>query len=129
MPEPFAVLLDQNVPQAVAAWLQGLKPSWEICHATTVGLAGKSDREVFHWAQAQRAIIITFDEDFSDQRSFPVGGHHGVVRLRVWPTTIEETQEALERLLGEVPDSELPGSLVIVGRTRIRVRPGRPGAS
>lgn len=76
MPEPFAVLLDQNVPQAVAAWLQGLKPSWEICHTTTVGLGGKSDREVFDWAQAQRAIIITFDEDFSDQRSFPVGGHH-----------------------------------------------------
>jgi hypothetical protein len=62
----------------------------------------RSDREVFDWAQARQAIIIIFDEDFADQRSFPVGGHHGVVRLRVWPTTIEETQDALERLLGEV---------------------------
>lgn len=129
MPKPFAILLDQNVPRAVAAWLRGLKPSWDMYHAAEVGLAGRNDREVFDWAQARRAIIITFDEDFADQRSFPVGGHHGVVRLRVWPTTIEETQDALERLLGEVPDSELPGSLVIVGRTRIRVRPGRPDVS
>lgn len=68
-------------------------------------------------------------EPFADRRSFPVGVHYGVVRLRVWPTTIEETQDALERLLGEVPTSELSGSLVIVGRTRIRVRPGWPGMS
>lgn len=129
MPEPFAVLLDQNMPRAVAAWLRGLRPSWDVHHATEVGLAGKSDREVFDWAQVHQAIIITFDEDFADQRSFPVGVHYGVIRLRVWATTIEETQDGLERLLGEVPDSELSGSLVIVGRTRIRVRPGWPGTS
>jgi hypothetical protein len=85
VPEPFAVLFDQNVPQ--------------------------------------------FDEDFADRRSFPVGGHYGVVRLRVWPTTTEETQDALERLLGEVSASELLGSLVIVGPTRIRIRPGWPNMS
>lgn len=129
MPEPFAVLLDQNVPQAVATWLRGLRPSWDVHHATEVGLAGRSDREVFDWAQARQATIITFDEDFADRRSFPVGEHYGVVRLRVWPTTIEETQDALERLLGEVSTSELSGSLVIVGPTRIRVRPGWPSMS
>jgi predicted nuclease of predicted toxin-antitoxin system len=129
VPEPFAVLLDQNVPRAVAAWLRGLRPSWDVHHATEAGLAGKSDREVFDWAQAHQAIIITFDEDFADQRSFPVEAHYGVVRLRVWPTTIEETQDALGRLLREVPEIELSGSLVIVGRTRIRVRPEWPGTS
>lgn len=129
MPEPFAVLLDQNVPKAVATWLRELRPPWDVHHATEVGLAGRSDREVFDWAQAHQAIIITFDEDFADRRSFPVGGHYGVVRLRVWPTTIEETQDALERLLGEVSISELSGALVIVGPTRIRVRPGWPSMS
>lgn len=128
MPEPLAVLLDQNVPRAVAAWLRGRRPLWIVHHAAEVGLAGKSDREVFAWAQEQRAVIVTFDEDFADQRSFQVGEHHGVVRLRVWPTTIEETQDALERLLSEVPDHELSGALVIIGRTHIRVRQGRPPA-
>jgi hypothetical protein len=30
-----------------------------VRHATEVGLAGKGDREVFEWAQSQRAVIIT----------------------------------------------------------------------
>ncbi len=126
MPEPFSVLLDQNVPREVASWLRAVRPSWNIYYAGDVGLAGKADREVFDWAQARRAVIITFNEDFADQRSFPVREHHGIVRLRVWPTTVEETQGALERLLAEVPDDELNGALVVIDRARIRVRPGRP---
>ena len=79
-------------------------------------------RRNFVWAQARGFLIITFDEDFADQRSFPVGRHHGVVRLHVWPTTAEEVQLALTRLLSEVSEDELDGALVIIDRTRIRVR-------
>jgi hypothetical protein len=53
---------------------------------------------------------------------YPAGSHAGVVRLRVWPTTIEETETALRRLFESVPDEELLGSLVIVDREKIRVR-------
>lgn len=123
MPEPFSVLLDQNVPREVATWLRGVRPSWAVRHATDVGLQGKMDREIFDWAQTRQALIITFNEDFADQRSFPIGDHHGIVRLRVWPTTVEETQVALERLLAEVPDDDLKGALVVIDRARIRVRP------
>jgi len=123
VPEGLAVLLDQNVPREVAAWLRDLRPAWQVFHATEVGLANRPDRELFEWAQAQRAIIVTFDEDFADQRSFPVGEHHGVVRLHVWPTTTEEVQDALGRLLAEVPEQALVGALVIIEPGRIRVRP------
>jgi predicted nuclease of predicted toxin-antitoxin system len=117
-----AGLLDQNVPRAIATWLRQVKPTWEVHHATEVGLAGKSDEELFRWGQAQGAIIITFDEDFADQRAFPVGTHHGIVRLRVRPTTVEETRVALDRLLTAVPEEELVGALVIIDRARIRIR-------
>ncbi len=127
MPEPFAVLLDQNVPREITNWLRRLRPLWNVQHATEVGLAGRSDREIFEWAQAHQAVIVTFDEDFADRRSFQVREHRGIVRLRVWPTTVEETQAAIERLLAEVPDRDLTGALVIIDRTRIRVRSGWPG--
>jgi predicted nuclease of predicted toxin-antitoxin system len=121
----LAVLLDQNVPRAVGAWPLQVRPSWTVFHASEVGLTQSKDPEVFAWAQAHQAIVVTFDEDFADQRSFPVGHHYGVIRLHVWPTTIEETQNALERLLTDVTDPELAGALVIVDRFRIRVRPGQ----
>lgn len=125
MPEALAVLLDQNVPRAVAAWLRARRPSWMVFHASEVGLDSQPDQRVFLWAQERRAVIVTFDEDFGDIRSFPVGTHHGIVRLRIWPTTIEETEDALGRLIEEVDETELAGALVIVGRSRIRIRPRR----
>jgi len=118
----LAVLLDQNVPRAIAAWLRSLRPDWKVWHTAEVDLSGKSDPEVFDWAQAKKAVIVTFDEDFADRRMHPPGSHCGVIRLRVWPTTIEETQSALERLLEGVPEGDLTGCLVIVDARHIRIR-------
>lgn len=122
MPDRLIVLLDQNVPRAVASWLRSVRPAWVVHHTSDVGLSGQSDEAVFSWAVQNKALIITFYEDFADGRSFPAREHHGIVRLRVWPTTTEETQQALDRLFREVSDDELSGALVIVGRSRIRVR-------
>lgn len=125
MPVPLRILLDQNVPREVAIWLRDARPSWTIEHTNDVGLSTKADVEIFAWAQAHGAIVITYDEDFADRRSFPVGEHAGVVRLRVWPTTVEETLRALKRLLAAVADEELAGALVIVDRGQIRIRAAR----
>lgn len=120
------VLLDQNVPRAVGLWLVTLRPSWQVDHVYDVGLGGESDESVLSWAQHHDAIVVTFDEDFADARMLAGRKHRGVVRLRVWPTTAEETQAALSRLLEAVPDEELPGALVVVDNRRIRIR--RTGA-
>jgi predicted nuclease of predicted toxin-antitoxin system len=125
VPEAVSVLLDQNIPYEIGIWIRDRRPSWNITHSRDAGLQGRSDREVFEWAQAHRAIIVTFDEDFADQRSFPVGSHYGIIRLRVWPTTIEEIQNALERLFSQVNDEEVAGALVIIDRNRIRIRSAR----
>jgi predicted nuclease of predicted toxin-antitoxin system len=122
VPEALTVLLDQNVPRAIAQWLRAHRTQWTIYHTSDIELSGRPDEEVFAWAQSRQAVIVTFDEDFADQRSFPIGSHAGIIRLRVWPTTIEETQQALERLLSEVSDAELGQALVIVDREAIRIR-------
>ena len=124
MPEALTVLLDQNIPRAIAPWLRAHRPQWTIYHTSDVALSGRPDEEIFAWAQQRHAVIVTFDEDFADQRTFPTDSHSGIIRLRVWPTTIEETQDALERLLADVPDTELAGALVIIDREVIRVRRG-----
>ncbi len=127
MPDSFVVLLDQNVPRTIVPWLRHLKPTWMVHHTSDVGLSGKVDEDIYSWAQHHQALIITFDEDFADQRSFPLGEHCGIIRLRVWPTTIEETQQALDRLFSQVSDEDLLEALVIVDRNRIRVRPRKRG--
>jgi predicted nuclease of predicted toxin-antitoxin system len=123
VPEEFLrVLLDQNIPQALTGWLKGKLPGWEIRHVNELGFEGKADEFLFLWAQENGAIIVTYDEDFADSRFYPLGHHHGIVRLRVWPTTTEQTQNALERLIAALPPSDWVDCLIIVDNEKIRVR-------
>ena len=123
MPDPgVSILLDQNVPQECAGWLQGRRPGWAVKHVNTIGLMGRPDADIFRWAQTNGAVIVSYDEDFADARTFPLGAHHGIIRLRVWPTTVEATVAALQRVLEQVPESDLPRNLIIVDNQRIRLR-------
>jgi predicted nuclease of predicted toxin-antitoxin system len=123
MPERgLSVLLDQNIPREVVAWLRKKRSAWTVTHTASLGMEGSDDAEIFRWAQAHKHLVITYDEDFADARFFPLGSHHGIVRLRVWPTTVEETISALNRLLEQVPTRELPGSLIIIDEGKIRLR-------
>lgn len=81
MPESgLSILLDQNVPQECLVWLLRLRPAWTVTHVNLTGLMGRPDAEVFRWAQTNRAIIVSYDEDFADARTFPLGAHHGIIR-------------------------------------------------
>jgi predicted nuclease of predicted toxin-antitoxin system len=118
----LAVILDQNVPPQVGDHLRARRPAWTVWHVLEVGLAGATDQAIFVWAQQRDAVIVTFDEDFADARMYPLGRHAGVIRLRVWPTTIEQATAALDRLLDTVPEHDMRGSLVIIDDLRIRVQ-------
>jgi len=123
MPEAsLRFLIDQNVPFAVTEWLKVQRPDWIIQHVKDLGFEGKSDSFLYKWAQENGAIVITYDEDFADARMYPLGAHHGVIRLRVWPTTIENTQKAITRLLMQIPENNFPKSLIIIDNYKIRVR-------
>ena len=118
----LAILLDQNVPLVIASWLRNQRPHWKIQHVNELDFQGRSDGFLYHWAQENEAIIVTYDEDFADARMYPLGHHRGIVRLRVWPTTIEQTQDALSRLLAALPASDWRDNLIIIDSQKIRVR-------
>ena len=110
------------MPPAISGYLRLQRPGWTVRHVRDIWLSGATDQAIFDWAQQNAAIVITFDEDFADTRMYPVGSHAGVIRLRVWPTTVESSEAALGRLLATTPDDVLPGSLIIIDNLRIRIR-------
>ena len=120
--EILRILLDQNIPQTLSGWLMDKLPGWEIRHVNELGFQGKTDEFLYLWAQENGAIIVTYDEDFADSRFYPLGHHHGIVRLRVWPTTVEQTQDALERLIAGLSPSKWRNCLIIIDNQKIRVR-------
>jgi len=106
----------------IADWLKKQQPTWLIQHVKDVGLEGKSDAFLYRWAQDHKAIILTFDEDFADARMYPYGRYYGVIRLRIWPTTIENTENALSRLFASVQETEIRDHLIIIDNNKIRIR-------
>lgn len=116
------ILLDQNVPREATRWLSEVRSEWTVMHVLDLGFAGKSDDFLYQWAQENGFLIITYDEDFADARMYHLGSHHGVIRLRVWPTTLEMTCSALRRLLESIPEAEWIGALIIIDNQKIRVR-------
>ena len=118
----LTLLLDENIPPRITKFLLHRRPAWNVKHVREAGLRGLTDGVIFAWAQEHGAIVITFDEDFADARMYPAGSHHGVIRMRIWPTTTERVEAALDRLLQELSDDDLQGSLIIVDDRRIRVR-------
>ena len=116
------ILLDQNIPQAISNWLKKELTDWDVHHVNELGFQGKQDDFLYLWALENKAIIVTYDEDFADSRFYQLGEHYGVIRLRVWPTTIEQTQNAIERLIKDLPPTRWHGCLIIVDSQKIRVR-------
>jgi len=115
------ILLDQNIPKRVKTWLLQNKADIEVLHTSEIELSTSEDSVIFEKAQELEAVLITFDEDFSDTRLFNEK-NSGIIRLNVWPTTVESAIDALTRLFEQVSDNEIVGSLVIIDRKKIRIR-------
>ncbi|MBV9587228.1 MAG: DUF5615 family PIN-like protein [Alphaproteobacteria bacterium] len=75
------LLLDMNLPPAMATWLRG--EGHDAVHARDLQLAKLPDVEVFARATADRRVVITFDLDFADLAAAAAGTGPGVVLLRL----------------------------------------------
>ena len=117
----MTILLDQNIPRSIKFWISKKKPGWTVHHISEFGLSTASDEEIYSRAQLLGAAILTFDEDFTDVR-LSITPEFGVIRLNIWPTTVEKTEHALDRLFHEVVDDELSGTLTIIDNNKIRIR-------
>jgi predicted nuclease of predicted toxin-antitoxin system len=121
----WTFLVDEDMPRSTAVALRAA--GHHADDVRDVGLRGCPDVEVFTYAQAHAAALVTADTDFANILRFPLGTHAGILVLRV-PNELPTRQVNQELLngLAALDDSDLAGMLVIVEVGRIRVR--RPRA-
>jgi predicted nuclease of predicted toxin-antitoxin system len=77
-------LVDAQLPPALARWLAS--QGHEAEHVTDIGLASARDRDIWEYARATAAVIVSKDEDFAILRTIQ-SGPPAVVWLRVGNTT------------------------------------------
>jgi predicted nuclease of predicted toxin-antitoxin system len=121
------LLIDEDMPRSTAVALR--EGDHTALDVRDVGLRGHSDADVFAYAQAQDAILVTADKGFANVLSFPPGSHAGLIVLRVpneLPT--RKVNELLLKALAQLEDEVLKGVLVIIEPGRVRIRRHPPTA-
>jgi predicted nuclease of predicted toxin-antitoxin system len=112
--------LDENIPDGLAGDLTAAGHDAATC--LQEGIAGAGNPAIAAHAAAERRILMTFDLDFGDIRSYPPGSHPGMVIFRLDSQDIASCRAALTRLLGTIPEPDFDGNLLIVEDNRVRIR-------
>lgn len=115
-------LVDASLPRATEDLIRTL--GHEATDVRTIGLGDASDRVIAEYARANRLALITRDQDFGNILDYPPQDYSGIV-------VVAASHEAnrmvvLDMIRGLFAATgiaeQLPGRLVILERTRIRVR-------
>lgn len=85
-------------------------------------LAGAKDPAVLQAAAREGRVLITFDLDFANIRTYPPGSHAGIVVFRLKDQRWRTLRQPVQHLLDETDLDILQGSLAIVEATRVRYR-------
>ena len=113
-------LVDENMPRVLVARIQAAGYIAE--DVRDVGLATRPDAEVWTYAQAHAAIVITKDKDFADIRAYPPP--HASIVIADVPDVISVatfTQLMVDGLASLVGQS-LTNAIVTIAPGRVRVR-------
>jgi len=114
-------VIDEDMPRSTARVLA--EKGFECLDVRDCGLRGKSDKEIFEFAQKEGAILLTGDMGFSNIFLFPPGSYCGIFIVR-YPneiSTVELNREIL-KAINELNEDDFKGNLVILTPGRIRIR-------
>ncbi|MFN4219229.1 MAG: DUF5615 family PIN-like protein [Candidatus Bipolaricaulia bacterium] len=113
-------LIDMPLSPELASWLK--QRHHEAVHALDVGLDRASDENLIARARQERRVVITADLDFPRLLALTSADGPGLILFRGGNYSELEMRALLERVFQTVPVEELPHSIVVVDRRRIRRR-------
>lgn len=103
-------LLDAQLPPALVRHLKALGHQAE--HVFDIGLVGASDAEIWARASADRAVILSKDDDFADRARDPAAKGQ-VVWIRLGNVTNASLWRNLEPQLAEIVEALEAGETLI----------------
>ncbi len=113
-------ITDEDVPRSTARVLRNA--GFDAVDVRDVGLRGKSDADVFAYAQQEQRLIITCDLGFSNILHFPPGKNAGILVVRIPDSeTVDRFNEEVLRAIQDVGET-LSRHLAIVEIGKVRLR-------
>lgn len=113
-------LVDMPLSPELAVWL--VRQGHDAVHAFEVGLDRASDAAILQRAWDEQRVVVTADLDYARLLAFEGAEGPGLILFRGGNYSEQEIIERLRRAFETIPNEELPSSIVIVERGRIRRR-------
>lgn len=88
--------LDENMPVSAAVYFR--EAGYAADTVVEEGLRGVDDDTLNRVATSERRILLTYDADFADIRSYPPGSHAGIVIFRLQDQRWARSKSGCRRL-------------------------------
>lgn len=114
-------VIDEDMPRSTAKILNAR--CYEALDVRDHDLRGKSDDEVFKFAQNEKAVLLTGDWGFGNLLHFPIGSHAGIV-IAHFPNEVStlELNQQIVMALENLDEIDFKGNLIIIEPGKIRIR-------
>ena len=113
-------LIDMPLSPELAIWL--VRQGHDAVHALERGLGRASDEVILEHARCEQRVVITADLDHPRLLALAQATGPGLILFRGGNYSEQETVNRLGRSLEVIPNEELPNSIVVIERSRIRRR-------
>jgi len=118
MPEEYKLYLDQMFRIDVAQRLR--EEVYDVLRDAEIQQNRADDQQVLKTAIIENRILITLDEHFGDWVILPLSRHHGVIRIKVRPTSSERFLNLLLPFLRMHTQEQFKDHLVILSEKRAK---------
>jgi len=113
-------LVDMPLSPELAAWL--VQSGHEAVHALDLGLHRASDATILERARRDERVVVTADLDYPRILALTQSHGPGLILFRGGNYSEAESVARLCRALETIPLDELPASIIVIEKDRIRRR-------
>ena len=113
-------LVDMPLSPGIASWLADR--GHDAVHALELGLDRAPDEAIVEQARDEQRVVITADLDYPQLLALTQAEGPGLILFRGGNYSEQEAVDRLGVALEVVPVAEIPSSVVVIQKTRIRRR-------
>lgn len=114
------ILVDEDMPKKAVEFLISL--GFDVLYVPSAKLKGMANGTLIKKAIKERRIFMTRDQDFLDEKTYPLGSHYGIVVFKLQRQNTQNLLTALERFLNKVNIREIKGCLAIVEENKHTIK-------
>ena len=111
---------NENLFEPIIDFLKSL--GHDVLSIRDSGLSGISDDEVYQRACREKLVIVTMDKDFSRMFRFPPQKCGGIVVVKIYKRTVDETLSIFKRFYESLQEKDILENLVVITPEGVRIK-------